>query len=243
MRLPAQICREKQSPYVSIWGYPRSISLNLLNREYSQSIHFGFSMGVNAFDFSRIRNSGNTVNIIGQGNSILYADLTSVKLGFSINAVMDYRLNRNFNVRSLPGIFFGHRQLNFYRRDTQGLIQSMPVASNYMEFPLLIKYSANRYTNFRPYVISGLNTRINLSNKVNYDAGRYIALKKVEPFADIGLGFDFYFDYFRMSIETKLSAGLTNCLGKDVAAGYEYYRESLKSLHSNIVSFTISFEL
>lgn len=242
--LPAQICGgKKHEPYVSIWGYPRSVSLNLLNREYSQNIHFGFGMGLNAFDFSRIKNSNNTVFIYGQGNTILYADVIHPKLGFNINAVMDYRLFKNLNVRLLPGIFFGQRQIDFYRQDTKSLVQSVPIASNYIEFPLLLKYSAGRYTNFRPYIVSGINTRINLSNKVNEDAGRYIGLNKVEPFAEIGLGFDFYLQYFRMSTEIKLSTGLFNCLNNEEAPAFEYFRQSLKSFHSNTIAFTLSFEL
>jgi hypothetical protein len=217
--------------------------MNLLDREYSRSIHFGFGLGVNAFDFSQIRNSGNTVSMQGQGNVILYADLIHLKPGFSINGIVDYRLVTNLDIRFIPGIFFGQRQLDFYRRDTKGLVLSMPISSNYLEFPIVLKYSANRYTNFRPYILSGLNTRVNLSNSINMDSQRYIELIKLEPFAEIGLGFDFYFNYFRMGTELKLSAGLLNCLGSTEATGHESYRRSLRSIRSNTVGFTISFEL
>jgi hypothetical protein len=242
-QLNAQEWWKKRKPHVSIWDYPRSVELNLLNREYSRSIHFGFGMGLNAFDFSGIKNSGNTVFIPGQGNVVLFADLIQVKPGFSINAISDCRLVTNLNLRFLPGIFFGNRMLNFYRSDTKGLIQSMPISSNYLEFPVILKYSANRYTNFRPYVITGLNTRINLSNDINIDAQRYIKLSKLEPFAEIGLGFDFYLSYFRLSTEIKISMGLINCLSPEEVAGYEFYKRSLKSLHSNTVGFTFNFEL
>jgi hypothetical protein len=217
--------------------------MNLLDREYSRSLHFGFGLGLNAFDFSRIQNSDNTVSVPGQGNLALYSDLIYLKPGFNINAIADYRLVTNLDIRFTPGIFFGQRQLDFYRRDTKGLVKSVPVTSNYLEFPVILKYSANRYTNFRPYILTGLNTRVNLSSSINMDSERYIEMKKLEPFAEIGFGFDFYFDYFRMSTEFKISAGLINCLGKAEATGYEYYRRSLKSIHSNTVGFTVSFEL
>jgi hypothetical protein len=217
--------------------------MNLLDREYSRNIHFGFALGLNAFDFSQIRNSGSTVYIPGQGNVILYADLIHLKPGFSINAIADYRLATNFDIRFIPGIFFGQRQLDFYRRDTKGLVKSMPVTSNYLEFPVVVKYSADRYTNFRPYILAGLNTRVNLSSTINMDSERYIELAKLEPFVETGLGFDFYFDYFRMGLEFKFSAGLINCLNKTEATGYEYYRKSLKSIRSNTIGFTVSFEL
>jgi hypothetical protein len=243
-RANAQIWWEKKTPHVSIWEYPRSNSKNLLDREYSRNIHFGFALGLNAFDFSQIKNSGNTVYIPGQGNVILYADLINVKPGFSINAIADYRLVTNLDIRFIPGIFFGQRQLDFYRNDTRGLVKSMPIVSNYLEFPIVIKYSADRYTNFRPYVLTGLNTRVNLSNTINIESGRYIELKKIEPFAEIGLGFDFYFNYFRMGLEFKFSTGLINCLSKTEAVGSDAcYRKSLKSIHSNTIGFTISFEL
>jgi hypothetical protein len=217
--------------------------MNLLDREYSRNIHFGFVLGLNAFDFSQIQNSGNTVFIPGQGNAILYADLIHLKMGFNINAIIDYRLVTNLDARFIPGIFFGQRQLDFYRTDTKGLVKSMAIVSNYLEFPVVLKYSANRYTNFRPYILSGLNTRVNLSNTINLSSERYIALKKIEPFVEVGLGFDFYFDYFRMSTELKVSAGLINCLDEAEAPGYEYYRKSLKSIRSNTIGVAINFEL
>ena len=241
--ISAQICREKQTPYVSIWGYPRSVRMNLLDREYSRSIHFGFSMGVNAFDFSEIKNSGATVFIPGQGNAILYADLVHVKPGFSINAIADYRLTQVLNLRFLPGIFFGNRQLDFFRHDTYGIIESMPISSNYLEFPLLVKYSANRYSNFRPYVLTGLNSRVNLSAGTSIDSKRYLAMKSFEPFVDLGLGFDFYFAYFRMSTEFKISFGLINGLAPQIAEGFEHYRQSLSSIRSNTLSLALHFEL
>lgn len=242
----AQTCYDgmrKSKPYLSIWGYPRRQELNLLDREYSQSIHFGFGMGLNMFDYAQIERTGKPVYIPRQGNLILYADLTQVKPGFNINAVMDYRLLTNLNIRFLPGIFFGQRQLDFYREDTRALIRSVPVSSSYFEFPLALKYSAKRFTNFRPYLTVGLNTRVNFSNKISLDSERYIGMKKWEPFAEAGFGFDFYFNYFRMSTELKLSKGLINCLSDDVAPDYEYLRNSLKSLRSNIIAFTLSFEL
>lgn len=239
----AQVCCEKQKPYVPIWEQPRSITMNLLDREYSRTLHFGFALGVNAFDFSNIKNSGNTVYIPGQGNAILFADLVHIKPGFSINAIADYRLVNNLDLRFLPGIFFGQRSLDFFRNDTKGLIQSMPLTSNYLEFPIIFKYSARRYTNFKPYIVTGLNTRVNFSNEVNLDAARYLGLSKIEPFVEIGFGFDFYLEYFRMSTELKISSGLINCLNSAEPIGYEYYRQSLKSIRSNTVGFTISFEL
>jgi hypothetical protein len=240
----AQIWWKKQTPHSSIWEYPRSNTMNLLDREYSRNIHFGFALGLNAFDFSQIRNSGETVSISGQENVVLYADLIHIKPGFSINAIADYRLVTNLDIRFIPGIFFGQRQLDFYRSDTKGLVKSMPIASNYLEFPIVMKYSAERYTNFRPYVLTGLNTRVNLSNSINMESERYIELKKLEPFAEIGFGFDYYFDYFRMSLEFKFSTGLINCLNKAEAVyPHDSYRKSLKSIHSNTIGFTISFEL
>jgi hypothetical protein len=217
--------------------------MNLLDREYSRQLHFGFGIGVNAFDFSSIEPSGNTVNVQGQGNVILYADLVNVKPGFNLNAIADCRLVGNLNLRFTPGIFFGNRKLDFYRSDTYGQIQSMPITSNYLEFPLTFKYSAGRYSNFRPYILAGANMRINLNSGLNVDVSRYIAMQKFEPFAETGLGFDFYLNYFRLSTEFKISIGLINCLSPELPTGYEYYRQSLKSMRSNTISFTINFEL
>lgn len=233
----------KRRPYYETLGYPSSTVLNLLEREHSNRLHFGFGLGLNVFDFSHIELSKQTVNVPGQGNVILSANMSTVNIGFNINAIINYRLITNLDVRLLPGIFFGQRQLDFVRMDTDTQLASMSIVSNYIEFPLHLKYSAMRFNNFRPYVIAGFNPRVNLSNTPSEDAKRYIGLKKLEPFAEFGFGFDFYRTYFRMGLEFKMSAGLVNCLSDKTIAGEEYFREALTGLKSNMMVFTLNFEL
>lgn len=244
-QLRAQTCYnglKSKKPFYEVWGYHRSVKFNLLDLERGSPWHFGFSVGLNAFDFTKITPSGETVNIPSQGNVILRADVNQTKIGFNVNGIIDYRLSPNFNLRTLPGIFFGSRQLNYYRQDTQSLLFSMALSSNYIEVPLLLKYSATRYSNFRPYVIGGGNVRFNLNSSVSEKAQRYIGLRLIEPFAEIGFGFDFYFKYFRLSTEIKLSKGFLNVLTNETVVGYEFYRTSLKSMQSNMVSISFHFE-
>ena len=233
---------KSKKPYFDIWGYPRTVRLNLLDVDMGSPWHFGFSVGLNVFDFTQITPSRQTVSVPNQGNMILRADMVSEKIGFNINGIVDYRLSPCFNVRSLPGIFFGSRQLNFYRQDTQSLISSIAMTSNYVEVPILVKYSAVRYSNVRPYLIAGSNVRFNLSNNISEEAMRYVGLNKVEPFVEFGFGFDFYLKYIRFSTEIKISKGLMNSLNKHELPGKEYYRRSLKSLESNMISISIHFE-
>lgn len=233
--------KSRRKPYFQLGDFPRSYDLKLLEREYSQSVHFGFALGLNVFHFSDIELSNRTVYIPGQGNTMLYANITQAIPGFNISAVIDYRLVKNLSIRTLPGIFFGQRKMNFYRQDTYSLVTTMPISSNYVEVPTLLKYSAIRFTNFRPYLIGGLNTRVNLNNKPSDE--RPIGLVKLEFFGEIGFGFDFYFEYFRMGTELKFSRGLNNALSNQLPNDKEYYMESLKGLRSNMLVFTLSFEL
>ena len=117
------------------------------------------------------------------------------------------------------------------------------MASNYFEFPFVIKYSATRYSNVRPYVLAGINPRLNLSNKVNESAKRYFGMKKLESFGETGFGFDFYLENFRMGIELKVSIGLGNGLNDEASEGFEIYRKSLSFVRSNMAVVTLNFEL
>ncbi|MDR1056103.1 MAG: PorT family protein [Prevotellaceae bacterium] len=233
---------KSRKPYFEIWGYPRTVRLNLVELEKGSPWHWGFSVGLNIFDFTQITPSGQTVSVDNQGNLILRADLSQEKVGFNINGIIDYRLLPNLNIRILPGIFFGSRQLNYYRQDAQSLLYSMPITSNYVEVPILLKYGALRFTNFRPYIIGGGNLRFNLNAKINEDAQRYVGLKKTEPFIELGFGFDFYLKYFRFSTEIKLSKGFKNALSNEIISGQEFYRTSLKSMQSNMISISFHFE-
>ena len=198
-----------------------------------KKIHFGFLIGFNTLDF-RVYNSGNTY----------YVDVLKLKPGLNIGIVSSLKLNKHFNLRFLPGISFGQRDLYYYQVKGSEIIYEentpLKIKSTFLEFPLIVKFSGKRMHNAKPFITAGVNTRYDLAkNKQDH-----LLLRSLDFYAEAGAGFDFYMTYFRLSVELKASIGFANMLNPEGTGepGDEIYTEALDALKSRVFSLTFYFE-
>lgn len=199
-----------------------------------RAIHFGFCLGLNSMDFI-IKNSVNTVQ-----KGALIADISKSNPGFHIQIVSNYRLGEYFDLRFLPGISFGQRDFVFYKHDSV-VNNSHKLESNYLEFPLLLKYKAKRLNNMRPYVIAGPNFRVDMAKTFSEDDQIYMDLKRYDIYSEVGAGIDFYLSYFKMTVEVKYSYGYLNML-KRRDTSHPEYESAIEKLNSSIFLFSVYFE-
>jgi len=183
-----------------------------------------------------------------------FVGIKELKPGINIHAIGNLRLAEYFDLRALPGISFGARQLYFIGRSGSGedslLYNQEPyqAQSSYLELPLSIKYKAHRINNFRPYLIGGANIRYDLAVKKEYNfKEQLIMIKSLDYYAEFGVGFDFYLEFFKFSIETKYSVGMTNIFREETRSGkkpenFPEYTNMLKSLKSNVFIISFHFE-
>ena len=200
-------------------------------------LHFGFSMGLNTMDFNAKMNPSDTNNWT--------AEVVSLKPGINIQIVMDYRPTTYLDVRFLPGVSFGQRNLNFYDEDGVLVNDEQQLESSFLEFPLLIKGKGMRLNNSRPYLIGGINFRYDLAAKKEYDEDSdvYIRLRKADFYYEVGAGIDFYLPYFKLTIEAKMSNGLRDVLVHDEPHPYHpQYVNSIESLKSQMWVLSFHFE-
>ena len=200
-------------------------------------LHFGFSMGLNTMDFNAKMNPSDTNNWT--------AEVVSLKPGINIQIVMDYRPTTYLDVRFLPGVSFGQRNLNFYDEDGVLVNDEQQLESSFLEFPLLIKGKGMRLNNSRPYLIGGINFRYDLAAKKEYDEDSdvYIRLRKADLYYEVGAGIDFYLPYFKLTIEAKMSNGLRDVLVHDEPHPYHpQYVNSIESLKSQMWVLSFHFE-
>ena len=200
-------------------------------------LHFGFSMGLNTMDFNAKMNPSDTNNWT--------AEVVSLKPGINIQIVMDYRPATYLDVRFLPGVSFGQRNLNFYDEDGVLVNDKQQLESSFLEFPLLVKAKGMRLNNSRPYLIGGMNFRYDLAAKKEYDEDSdvYIRLKKADLYYEVGAGIDFYLPYFKLTIEAKMSNGLRDVLVHDEPHPYHpQYVNSIESLKSQMWILSFHFE-
>lgn len=196
-------------------------------------IHFGFTVGLNTMDFGIRR----------PADPYVFADVNRISPGFQVSIVSDLRLAEYFSLRFLPGITFGQRTLYFYKNDTL-FDRKMEIESNFLDFPLLVKYKSKRVNNYRPYFIAGGTIRHDLAARKEYEADSdiYVRLKRFDVYFEFGFGIDYFLQYFKFSTELKLSAGLRNVLVDEPASGSPQYVNSIDRLNSYVVMLCFHFE-
>ena len=219
---------------------------NLTSFDYKR-IHFGFTVGVNLMDVGFVRNY--------EAEDFLYADLTQLQPGFQVSIVSDLRLSQNWNLRFLPGISFGSREIWFYEYDN-GVVGdpvdfphvANPVALGpaFLDFPLHFKYRSKRINNYRPYLVGGLNFRYDMSAKksgvYDSDSEEYLKFKRGDLYFEFGFGVDNYLKYFKFAPEIKLAVGLMNMIDPNGRTGHPEFANSIEYARSYMIMLNFHFE-
>ena len=171
--------------------------INLPNFD-KKPIHYGYFLGLNQYDFKfeYINNFYKELN---------YKDISVIpKTGFVVGLIGDIRINKYLNLRFEPGLYYSSRELKYpeFTEFTKESDQRREIKSTYIHLPLLIKVSAKRINNFKPFVIAGISTDFNLSSNQknrNDNAGNIFRVTDQNLNYELGLGFDFYLYYFKFS--------------------------------------------
>ena len=221
----------------------------ILNRPYAdvKRIHFGFSVGMN-FQNLAITNNG---KVSDDGELEWYADVPAHSPGFSVNVLADFRIAEHFNLRVSPGLYFGNKVVRFLNHrgspewQEQGRYkQSQNIKSTYIVVPIDLKMSAKRYHNMRPYFTGGLMYAHDLAK----DRSEQFKLKNADLMLSVGMGCDFYMQFFKLCPEIKFCFGLKDLLDRnrpDLADDTEVMRlftQSVDKITSNMVVVTFFFE-
>lgn len=202
-----------------------------------KTLHFGFCIGFNVMDFN-ITPSQQYL----QSDS-LYPEVALLNPGINIQIVTDFRPAEHFDIRFLPGVAFGQRNVRFYKNRVLENEQQR-LESSFLEFPLLLKYKGERLNNVRPYLIGGINYRYDLAGKKEYDDEKpvYLRIRRSDLYYEIGPGLDFYLPYFKLSVELKMSTGMRDVLVHEPAPGYPQYARAIERMKSQIWVLSFHFE-
>ncbi|MGG7034371.1 MAG: porin family protein [Flavobacterium sp.] len=166
----------------------KSPVINLENFD-KQRLYWGYFLGFNSYEFKFAYK--NPTEDVAQSKTT----------GFNVGLVGDLRLMEYLNMRFEPGLYFNQRNLSFPGLLTQ-YDRQREVRSTYIHLPLLLKFSSKRIDNFRPYLLGGAATALNLSSnsKVTDDNKQGVfRMSKWTNFYEVGFGVDFYLEYFKFS--------------------------------------------
>lgn len=200
-------------------------------------LHFGFSIGFNSLDFNTTKSQEY------YAVDSLYPEVSFLQPGINIQVIIDYKPLKYFDIRFLPGVSFGQRNLVYYKN--QELYDDrQKLESSFLEFPLLVKTKGDRLNNFRPYLVGGLNFRYDLAGRKEYDDEEpvYLRLKRPDLYYEIGAGLDIYLPFFKLAVELKMSTGLNDVLVHEPAPGNSQYANAIEALHSRIWVLAFHFE-
>lgn len=170
---------------------------------------WGYFLGINNYDFNFDYNE----------------DLRDIYVkrspGFSVGLIGNLRINNFIDLRLEPGLLITTRELYYSQTyftspKTSDLIRE--VKSTYIHIPLLVKVSTKRINNFKPFVVGGFSTALNLSsnesNPEDNSSGQFRTKKSV-LFYELGFGIDFYLHNFKFTPSIRGAFGINDELVRD----------------------------
>ena len=213
-------------------------------------MHFGILVGLNMQDIE-LENVGPQTLTLDDGTQTqqtIVCEDDRWNSGFSVGVLADMRLGKHLNLRFSPTMHFGAKHLIFHNL-TQRTPEDRPMEARqdlkntYIALPIDLKFSAERWNNYRPYLIAGVSPMLNLTGK-DQD---YIRLKRTDTYLEIGMGCDFYLPFFKLIPELKFCYSLRDALDHDHAndlmdVNKRLYTNAVTSGHSKMIVLTFYFE-
>lgn len=226
---------------------------NLPNYDNSP-YHFGFVLGMNQMLFSVKTNPGfQDISYNALQTPDLFADSSKLyglehkpAYGFTIGIVSNLRIGDYLDLRFIPSLSFGERDLQYsvltyFQDEVSQSVISKKIQSTFIEFPLQIKYKGNRLNNIRPYWLVGAKYALDLasdSKKKEESNNIYVALERNDAYADLGGGIDIYTTFFKFGIELKMSYGLRDILKRQG----NIYTLPVDRINSKLFLLSFTFE-
>lgn len=202
--------------------------------------HYGFLFGLHVQDLEFVNNGYQHLSEDGKTES-WFADVPMYSPGFSVGVLGELYLTQYFSLRVIPTMHFGDKKVIFCEQYS-GSIEEQTIKSTYVSVPINVKYTAQRFNNYRPYVIAGLAPMIDLTVKKQ----KALLTNRFDAALEVGMGCDFYLPFFKLIPELKFCFGLTDLLVKNrndlIDKNLLKFTQSLEGVSSRMIVLTFYFE-
>ena len=174
-------------------------------------LRWGYFLGINNYDFNFDYNE----------------DLRDIYVkrspGFNVGLIGNLRINEFLDLRLEPGLLITTRELYYSQTYFEGLTVkesdlTREVKSTYVHIPLLLKVSTKRVNNFKPFIVGGVSTALNLSSNEtnpNDNSNGQFRTTKNNLFYELGFGIDFYLHNFKFTPSIRGLFGINDELVRD----------------------------
>lgn len=205
--------------------------LNLENED-KKLLNWGYFLGLNQYGFKIDYKTDNGI-YVQEGKST----------GFNVGLIGELRLNDHFDLRLEPGLFYTQRDLGFPNfSEPNDFLRE--IKSTYIHIPLLIKASTKRLGNFKPYLVGGVSTSINLSSEEDSREDNFTGKFRMTTntyYYELGFGIDFYLYYFKFSPSIRGVFALSDELVPDNDPNSPW-TGNIDGLYSRAVFINFTFE-
>ncbi|HET8753527.1 MAG TPA: porin family protein [Salinimicrobium sp.] len=199
---------------IFLWALPIQAQLfseNVVNNPNfdKQKFSWGYFLGFNTYDFNF-----DYKEIIPDArlNKDYVVDRT---IGFNVGLIGNMRLNEYLDLRFEPGVSFNRINFQFWMVRNNSFRE---INSTFVHLPLLLKFSTKRINNFKPFVVGGLSTSLNLSSNENNpddnEDGQF-RMTTNNFYYEIGFGIDLYMYYFKFTPSIRGVFGINDEMIRD----------------------------
>jgi len=179
-----------QSVQAQLFSSERLSNLETFDAKF---LTWGYFLGFNSYDFKIEYNDE-----LGNTNTDVIVEPTT---GFNVGLIGDMRISKYINLRLEPGLYFTQRNLIFPRIGDE-IAALREVKSTYIHLPLLVKFSTKRLNNWKPFIIGGVSTSLNLSsnekNPEDNSLGQF-RTTRITNYLELGFGVDIYLYFFKFT--------------------------------------------
>lgn len=222
---------------ISAGAFAQRYELNL--PDHDEKPYYG------GLSFSYISSSFNITNhpkFMIDDTIVVAEPVPTVGFGFGIWGYL--KLADHWELRSSLGLTlaFANKKIQYHLSYPNRVFDEEPVTNKIIEsttitLPLHLKFKSDRINNFRVYTFAGGRLDYDLSSNARAKkADNFIKLKPIDLGVELGVGFEFYFQYFILAPEIKISHGLNNIHSRDPNLKYS---NAIDKMNSRQVFFTI----
>lgn len=202
--------------------------------------HYGFLIGTHMQDLEFVNNG--YIHTLEDGTQeSWFTDVAGYTPGFSVGVLGELKLTEYISMRIIPTMYFGDKTVTF-REQMSGAVVQQAIKSTYLSIPVDVKWSAERFNNYRPYVVAGVAPMMDLTVKRQ----RELLVQRADVALEVGFGCDLYLPFFKLIPELKFCFGLADVLVQKRADLTDMnllkYTRSLDSATSRMMVLTFYFE-
>lgn len=224
--------------FLCLRAFSQERTINLPSHDL-KPYYFGIVLGYNSSHY----NVTHHPDFLAYDTVMSVESLNSGRVHLGIMA--NWQVSERFDVRFYPlHLVFSEKKFRYTQTlpnpgDNQ-LEYFRKVESIVMSFPLQVRLKSDRINNFRVYSLLGVKYDFDLaSNAGSRNAEEIVKVKKSDFGIEAGVGFQFFFKYFILSPEIKVSQGVSNVHVRDPALKYS---NVIDQLRSRMILFSLHFE-